>query len=91
MEVSEKINNKYRETKFRQYKWYSYINRKRTEDKMLNEIENKYGKESIIIIGDWSISKQMINFISTPNLSIKIVQNLTFQIIVITLPYYQTN
>ena len=38
---------------------------------MLNEIENKYGKESIIIIGDWSISKQMRNFISTPNLSIK--------------------
>ena len=71
VEVSEKINNKYRETKFRQYKWYSYINRKRTEDKMLNEIENKYGKESIIIIGDWSISKQMRNFISTPNLSIK--------------------
>ena len=38
---------------------------------MLNKIENKYGKEVKIIIGDWSIGKQMRNFISTPNLSIK--------------------
>ena len=38
---------------------------------MLNKIENKYGKDIKIIIGDWSIGKQMRNFISTPNLSIK--------------------
>ena len=38
---------------------------------MLNKIENIYTKDSIIIIGDWSIGKQMKNFISTPNLSLK--------------------
>ena len=29
------------------------------------------GKETIIMIGDWSIPKQMRNFISTPNISLK--------------------
>ena len=34
-------------------------------------IENKFGKDSIIIMGDWSIGKQMRNFISTPNIGLK--------------------
>ena len=61
----------YQNTKFRQYKWYAFINKKRTEDNMLNKIEKTYTKDSIIIIGDWSIGKQMKNFISTPNLLLK--------------------
>ncbi len=75
IEEKNKINNLlfklYENEKFRQYKWYSYINRKRCEDNMLNKIENKYGKDLTIIIGDWCIQKQMRNFISTPNISIK--------------------
>jgi hypothetical protein len=75
--ITKKINTNdvlyklYQNTKFRQYKWYSFINKKRTEDNMLNKIEKTYTKDSIIIIGDWSIGKQMKNFISTPNLSLK--------------------
>jgi hypothetical protein len=46
---------------------------------MLNKIENKYGKDIKIIIGDWSIGKQMRNFISTPNLSIKRKLNTRFE------------
>ena len=61
----------YQEVQFRQYKWYSYINKKRTEDNMVNKIAKKYSKNHIIIIGDWSIGKQMRNFISTPNLTLK--------------------
>jgi hypothetical protein len=38
---------------------------------MVNKITKKYSKHHIIIIGDWSIGKQMRNFISTPNLSLK--------------------
>jgi hypothetical protein len=61
----------YQDKKFRQYKWYAFINKKRTEDNMLNKIENAYGKDNIIIIGDWCIEKQMKNFISTPNIGLK--------------------
>jgi hypothetical protein len=72
--ISEKnkINNKlfklYENDKFRQYKWYGFINKKRCEDNMLNIIENNFGKDVKIIYGDWCIKKQMRNFISTPNL-----------------------
>lgn len=69
--VNEKLFNLYENEKFRQYKWYSYINKKRTEDNMNNLIINKYGKNINLIYGDWCITKQMRNFISTPNLGIK--------------------
>ena len=69
--VNDKLFKLYENEKFRQYKWYAYINKKRTEDNMLNLIENKFGKDLIVIQGNWSIKKQMRNFISTPNLGIK--------------------
>ena len=60
---------------FRRYKWYAYINKLRATSKMLNLIEDTYNrdrdKKLKIIIGDWSIGKQMRHFISTPNISIK--------------------
>ena len=80
LKVNDTIATLYQDEKFRQYKWYSYINTKRTEDNMLNNIENKYGNDIKIIIGDWSIGKQMRNFISTPNLSIKRKLNTRFEV-----------
>lgn len=71
LNTNEMLYKLYQNTKFRQYKWYAFINKKRTEDNMLNKIEKTFTKDSIIIIGDWSIGKQMKNFISTPNLSLK--------------------
>lgn len=38
---------------------------------MVNKIAKRYNKDHIIIIGDWSIGKQMRNFISIPNLTLK--------------------
>ena len=73
LEINESLHDLYNNNnnKFKQYKWYSFINKKRAEDNLLNKIEKKYSKEHIIIIGDWSIGKQMSNFISTPNLTLK--------------------
>jgi hypothetical protein len=69
--INKDIYKLYQNKKFRQYKWYAFINKKRTEDNMLNKIEKAYGKDSIVIIGDWCIEKQMKNFISTPNIGLK--------------------
>jgi hypothetical protein len=80
IKVNRELYTSYQNEKFRQYKWYAYINKKRTEDNMLNKIENKYGKDIKIIIGDWSIGKQMRNFISTPNLAIKRKLKTRFQV-----------
>jgi hypothetical protein len=71
LEVNNQVLDKYNDKKFRKYKWYAFINKKRTEDNLLNKIENTYSKDHIIIMGDWSIGKQMANFISTPNIRIK--------------------
>ena len=38
---------------------------------MINKIAKKYNKDHIIIIENWSIGKQLRNFISTPNLNLK--------------------
>ena len=80
IKTKEKLVTLYQQLKFRQYKWYSYINKKRTEDNMVNKITKKYSKDHIIIIGDWSIEKQMRNFISTPNLSLKRKLQETFKV-----------
>jgi hypothetical protein len=59
------------ETFFRKYKWYAYINKKRHEDNILNEIENIFGIDSVFLFGDWGKGKQMRNFISTPMIGLK--------------------
>ena len=51
-------------------KWYSYINKKRHEDELLSVIENEFGKDIKIVIGDWS-NKGRVRYISTPNIGIK--------------------
>ncbi len=89
IEINSALYAKYQNEKFRKYKWYSFINKKRTEDKMLNKISNKFGSDSTIIIGDWSISKQMRNFISTPNLSLK--RKLKERFKVLTIDEYRTS
>jgi len=71
IEANKILTEKYFDKRFRQYKWYSFINKKRAEDNLLNKIESVYSADHKIIIGDWSIGKQMSNFISTPNIRLK--------------------
>ena len=78
-EVNNKLLFRYSNKIFRQYKWYTYINARRSEDKLLDEIEKKYGTKDengkyiklSIIMGDWSIGKQLRNFVPTPNIHFK--------------------
>lgn len=52
--------------KLDQLNWYLYINTKRHESTILNELKEIYGKNAIFIIGDWSKGDK-IKYISTPN------------------------
>ena len=69
--IRSQLAPKYEDVKFRQYRWYTYMNTRRSEETMLNQIEKTYSKDHIIILGDWSIGKQMKNFISTPNIGLR--------------------
>lgn len=51
-------------------KWYSFLNKKHHENDLMNHIRNEFGKGVTIIIGDWS-GKGTVNFMPTPNLSLK--------------------
>jgi hypothetical protein len=63
----EKYNNEI----FRKYKWYGYLNRKKTEAKMLQEIKKVFGKDSIICFGDWSMKCGHKGNMSSPNIRLK--------------------
>ncbi|AYV83337.1 MAG: hypothetical protein Hyperionvirus6_18 [Hyperionvirus sp.] len=70
IEIDEELRNFYHQEVFRKLKWYAYINKKREEANMLNMIEKKYGKDIIIIIGDWNDSGG-INYMSTPGVGLR--------------------
>ena len=67
--VINDINASKYNTYIKKLKWHAYINKKRHEDKLLNEIESIYGKATYVI-GDWS-DKCKLKYISTPNIGMK--------------------
>ena len=80
LQTNNEVVPLYQDVKFRKYKWYAYINKQRTQYNMVNKVVQKFSKDHIIVIGDWSIGKQMRNFISTPNLTLKRKLQETFQV-----------
>ncbi len=71
-ELNEILLEKYKDDKFRQYKWYSYIQKKRAEDRLVNDIKEKYDKDTVLIFGDWDAkSSNGIKRISVPNKGLK--------------------
>ena len=64
--------DKYNKEIFRKYKWYGYLNRKHTETKMIREIKNTFGKDSIILFGDFGFKTNCHKGnLSTPNNRLK--------------------
>jgi hypothetical protein len=63
------IPNKYNNY-LQKLKWFAYINKRRHEDNLLNELEDTYGKDAIFVLGDWG-NKGRLSYISTPNVGLK--------------------
>jgi hypothetical protein len=53
--ITQKLFNFYQQRIFRQLKWYGYINRQKTEARMVRRFRSIYGAptETVIYIGDW--------------------------------------
>ena len=68
--------------------WFSYLNKKNHESKILSELEYKYGKDAIMIVGDWS-GKGRLKYISTPGIGFKRLLSKKFK--VYTLNEYKTS
>jgi hypothetical protein len=69
--INEQLFEAYEDEIFRKYKWYGYINRKRTEANLVNDIKTHFNENIIIILGDWSKGNEQKGFVSTPNKGLK--------------------
>ena len=63
-------------------KWFRYINKQRHESKLLDELEEIYGKDAIFMFGDWS-GKNSIKRISMPNMGMKKLLAKRFEVLLI--------
>ena len=92
-EINEELKSFYVDNiKHRKFKFRKYINKQRSESKLLNNIKNKFtigDKKPLLIYGSWNITKQQKNFISTPCIGIKRLINKKFKIL--TLDEYRTS
>ena len=75
-EIKMKIHNElemlYNDEKLNKLKWMMFINEKRSEKMLINDIKKKFGSQSddgniTLILGNWSMNKKGIKSISTPN------------------------
>ena len=66
---------KYLDGRFRQYRWYQFINKQKSESKLMNNICTKYsdnrGNKPIIIIGDWNGNNYLKHNKSTSGIGLK--------------------
>jgi hypothetical protein len=51
---------------FKKLRWYSFLNKNKHENNLINLLRKTYGDNSIFIIGDWD-DPGRIKYISTPN------------------------
>jgi hypothetical protein len=70
-ETNNKLFSVYENSLFTKLQWYLYINKQRSEQKLINNIKQKFGINIVLMMGDWSVSKQMRNFISTPMIGLR--------------------
>lgn len=54
------LRKHYEKKVFRQMKFYTYMNMQKSEDKMLNNFEKKFGKpdETYVVLGNWSKNEE---------------------------------
>jgi len=67
MEIYVSLVKLYQDPKLNKLKWYSFINENRSKNMLVNKIKSKFGKNAVLILGDWSTNKKGIKSISTPN------------------------
>ena len=78
MEIHNEITKLYNDDRLNKLSWYAFINKKRSEDKLINNIKKKFGSDIVLIMGDWSMNKSHIKSISTPNKKYEILLNKNF-------------
>ncbi|KAH9261642.1 hypothetical protein BASA81_000298 [Batrachochytrium salamandrivorans] len=58
-EVNARLFPHYEQEAYRVLKWRAFVNRRRSEDRMVNRFRDKFGDEVVLGWGDWSRGSQM--------------------------------
>ena len=68
MKNYDNLTNLYDNEKLNKLKWNQFVNDKRSEDLLVNDIKRKFGSNVVLILGDWSMCKGHIKgHAPTPN------------------------
>jgi len=69
--INGELFEAYEDEKFRQYKFYSHIQKQKAEAKIVRDVEEQYGKDVVLIMGDWSKGTEKIKHTSVPTKRIR--------------------
>ena len=73
-EANQSLFRHYEKEFFRKANLRAYINKQRSESNLVKRIKQKFctdDRHLVLVYGDWSISRQMRNMISTPMIGLK--------------------
>lgn len=76
----------YQKEIFRKLKLREFINRQRSEVNLIKNIKNRFkcnNEKICLFIGNWCVSKQMRNFISTPQIGLKRLLDKHFKLVTV--------
>lgn len=83
--LNEKVKEFYNKILWRKLKWRSWIYTRKSEDKFLNKIESKFGKEKELLLcyGNWSNTKQMKHIMPTKGIGLRRIIAKKFNVVLI--------
>jgi hypothetical protein len=81
-EYVKKVDLQYDTTFLQKLRWYEYIDKVRHENNLVNQMGEVFGKDIILILGDWS-NNGSLNFKPTPGIALrrKLAQHFTVYLI----------
>ncbi len=79
--VQDLLYSHYRNLLFRIHSWWSFRKKKSTEQKLVNNIKEKFGEDVVLAYGTWTRSSQMKRLIPSPISGIKKVLTQHFTVI----------
>lgn len=87
--VHTTLSGFYRNIFFRQQRMWSRRKRQRSEDSLLHQVVNKFGKDCVLAWGDWGASLQTPGMPSTPNCRLR--RKLSHHLLVVDVPEANTS
>lgn len=78
------LSEHYKNKIYRKFKFYTYINTQKSDDKMVKEIKEKYKENICLAYGDWSSgSNQMKNYIPTKRIGLRRMLEKNFKVVLV--------